>query len=392
MRYQYLPAVVVLVFLATGVIGSRDLPACARAVWPPLLVITSAMVTTACARRLGAMDRLASALFHRGGDSPVRLFYLTFVLSALTAALLNNDSTVLLVVPIVVSLVRRAYPDSPELVVALALVVFMAAGVAPLVVSNPMNLIVAQYAGLDFNTYARHMVPVAVTGWLAALATLRWLLRRELTRTPPSIGPHETPPSWDTPARQGVVLVLVVLAGYPVMAAVGGPLWAVSVPGAFGLSLLCRRHGRGTVVEVVRAAIAWDILVFLAGVSTVAVGLDHLGVVDGLASIYRHTGTAGIGTISAVGSAVLNNHPMSLLNVVALKPRGATDAVPILAALTGGDLGPRLLPWGSLAGLLWFGVLGQLDVRVPAPRFIAIGLGVTLVCLPVCLLTLALSA
>jgi arsenical pump membrane protein len=60
-----------------------------------------------------------------------------------------------------------------------------------------------------------------------------------------------------------------------------------------------------------------------------------------------------------------------------------------LAALIGGDLGPRLLPMGSLAGLLWFASLRRLDVEVSVWRFIAIGATVTL---PVLTLSLALLA
>jgi arsenical pump membrane protein len=378
--------------LAVGTIGVRDLATSVRAMFPPLLVITSVMVTTACARRLGILDRLAYALFRRGRPSQTRLFYLTFLLSALTAAVLNNDSTVLLVVPIVVTLARQANPDRPDVVATLALVVFMAAGVAPFVVSNPMNLIVAQYAGLDFNTYARHMVPVALTSWVATLVALRWLFRLELRTTLPLPAAPSVPERWEMPTRHGVAFLLLVLTAYPVVAALGGPLWAVSAPGGLGLLVLCRAHGRGRPTDIVRNCVDWDILVFLAGVSTVAVAMNHLGVVNGLATIYRHAGTAGIGIISAIGSAVLNNHPMSLLNVLALKPVHNADPTPVLAALVGGDLGPRLSPWGSLAGLLWFGSLRQLGIKVPVQRFIIVGMAVTLVCLPACLLTLIVSS
>ena len=42
---------------------------------------------------------------------------------------------------------------------AFAFAVFLAPGVAPFVISNPMNMIVAEYAGLGFNAYAAKMVP-----------------------------------------------------------------------------------------------------------------------------------------------------------------------------------------------------------------------------------------
>jgi arsenical pump membrane protein len=60
----------------------------------------------------------------------------------------------------------------------------------------------------------------------------------------------------------------------------------------------------------------------------------------------------------------------------------------ILAALIGGDLGPRLLPIGSLAGLLWLDSLRRQGVYISASRFILVGLPVTIPSLGLSLLML----
>ena len=54
----------------------------------------------------------------------------------------------------------------------------------------------------------------------------------------------------------------------------------------------------------------------------------------------RQLGVVGVG--SALGSALVDNHPMSILNMMALGAHGGSR--PLLAALVGGDIGPRLLP------------------------------------------------
>lgn len=48
------------------------------------------------------------------------------------------------------------------------------------------------------------------------------------------------------------------------------------------------------------------------------------------------------------------------------------------AALVGGELGPRLLPIGSLASLLWYDLLRKHDVVVGVPTFVRIGLALTI--------------
>ena len=85
------------------------------------------MITTAAAVRLGVINQLAAVAIARAGDSPTRLFVLVFSLSALCAAVLNNDGAVLLLTPLVIAAVRGLYPDQRRLDVAFAFAVFTAA-------------------------------------------------------------------------------------------------------------------------------------------------------------------------------------------------------------------------------------------------------------------------
>jgi arsenical pump membrane protein len=392
LRYQYIPVGVAGGFLLSGVLSMADTRRAVSATLPSLLVIASVMVITECARRLGVMDGMASGLLRMARGSRWRLYCLVFLLSAATASALNNDSAVLLLAPVVVVVARRCYPTTPDSTAILAMVVFMAAGVAPLVVSNPMNLIVAQYAGLGFNQYARHMIPVALAGWAAAFGAMLWAFRRRLAIPPDLNGADRVPERRHPGAVRATALLVLVLASYPVAAALQVPLAAVGALGGLAFLLLCARHGGGSPWQVAAAGIAWEILVFLAAVSIVGRGLAELGVVDRLRTLYGEHGTTGIAAVSALGSAVLNNHPMSLLNVLALKPVDPTRPTPVLAALVGGNLGPRLLPWGSLAGLLWFRMMKDLQVDVSLRRFMAVGALLTLVSMPLCLLVLAISA
>jgi arsenical pump membrane protein len=76
---------------------------------------------------------------------------------------------------------------------------------------------------------------------------------------------------------------------------------------------------------------------------------------------------------------------MALVHSLALA--GAPDRL-VYAALVGGDLGPRLLPMGSLAGLLWLHALRAREVTVSLATFVRVGAIVTLPSLAVSLLVL----
>ena len=62
----------------------------------------------------------------------------------------------------------------------------------------------------------------------------------------------------------------------------------------------------------------------------------------------------------------------------------------IFAALIGGDLGPRFLPTGSLAGLLWLDLLRRHAVDIRLRQFVGVGTVVTVPALAVSLAILAL--
>jgi arsenical pump membrane protein len=367
---------------ATRLADRNDLVATAATLWRPLLTIASIMILAACAGEAGLIDRavarLAASRASVGG-----LHLRVFVVTTLATVLLNNDAAVLVFTPLVVGLVRKRYPGREDLVVPFAYGVFLAAGVAPLLVSNPMNMIVAStatWAHITFNGYAKTMIPI----WLAGAPLTYLLLRRALPLSNANATVHvNANESVNVNGRAkaiGILLVVVLLA-YPITSFFGGAVWPVAVAGAAVALLLTPNRTR-----VAARGVSWQILFFLYSVFVIALALAKVGVIDLLARHYAAATPPMVGITSAFGSALVDNHPMGILNVLAL---GKLDAsrVHLLAAMIGGDLGPRLLPIGSLAGLIWLESLRAQKAHIPLGRFIRVGATVTL---PVLLLSLAL--
>ena len=270
--------------------------------------------------------------------------------------------------------------------VPFAVAVFLAPGVAPFIVSNPMNMIVAEFSGLDFNSYAAVMLPISVAGALLTYVILRVVYRKELRTAQPFVATASTVTHRHPAERPATVLLALVFLAYPVGASMGAEIWFVAVIGAIASLILVRVY---QVAPLTRMAghVSLDILAFLWGIFLVVQGLRGVGAVDGLMSLYAVATTEGehlatIGVTSAVGSALIDNHPMSILNMMAIGV--GDDAKPLLAALVGGDIGPRLLPIGSLAGLLWIDLLRRHGIRIGVWQFFRLG---TIVLVP----TLALS-
>jgi arsenical pump membrane protein len=376
----------VAIALAGGAATWADTAAAARELWRPMLVIVSIMATAMCAAELGVFAQLARWIVPRTRGPVVHAYRLVFVLAAACAAILSNDAAILMFTPVVIELIRQVYPvRHPQLVIPFAFAVFIAAGVAPLPTGNPMNLVVAHRAGIAFHDYALHMIPVAIAGWIAAYFALTWCFRGVLADEVPAPGEHTLGRPFDASARLVLVATAVSIAAYPVMAGIGLSLWVLALPTALVCIAVAVRSGVGLVA--IGRGISWELIPFLFGVLVLATALSRAGVTAVLADLYAATPapTVTVGVVGALGSAVINNHPMALIHSVTLE---ASSDTLIYAALIGGDLGPRLLPIGSLAGLLWLHSLRVRGVFVPLGTFVRVGAIVTLPSLVVSLAVL----
>jgi arsenical pump membrane protein len=384
----------IAVAAAGGAVTWQDVPTAFAAQWRAYVTLASVMTMTSAAERMKLLDRLAAIIEPRTRGPVRHAFRVTFVLSAAMSAVLSNDAAILLMTPTVLVLLRTVYPRRhPKFLVAFAVAVFASAGVAPLVISNPMNLIFADHAGIDFNRYSITMIPIAVAGWITTYVVLAWLFRGPLSDPAPALGAWPAPP----PAlSRGAQLVLatavVVLGAYPVMSYLEAPLWPVAATGAGICAVTSLAAGHSP--RALARGIAWTIFPFLMGVFLLALALERAGVVDWLRALYTASAhpIAMIGATSAVGSAILNNHPMSVLNAFALDGAPDPGRAHAFAALIGGDLGPRLLPLGSLASLLWYDLLRRHGVAVPVTMFVRVGIILTVPTLAISLIALALLA
>jgi len=391
-RNHWAPAVGAIGGLAIALLGGvatpHDVEDALGDLWRPLIAIVGIMLTTACAAELGIFTRIA-ALIEPTTRGPVkRAFRVVFVTSALTAALLSNDAAILLLTPVVLELLRTVYPRrNPKFLLPFAFAVFVAAGVAPLPTGNPMNLVVSYRAGIDFNTYAIHMIPVAIAGWFVAYKVLGWCYREVLADTGPALGPALPSRPLDIHAKLVLVATGASIVSYPILAAVGQPIWPVAATAA--LACVAIALHRGVAVRGLASGVSWELVPFLFGVLVLATALARAGVTATLGQLYTASPfpLATIGAVAAAGSALIDNHPMALLHSLTLE--GAPDAH-VFAALVGGDLGPRLLPIGSLAGLLWTHQLRRGGVAVPLGTFVRVGFIVTLPSLVVSLAVLRL--
>lgn len=394
-----------LLALLTGVVHPGDIPAVWQIVWNATATFIAVIIISLLLDEAGFFAWAALHVARWGGGSGKKLFSFIILLGAAVAALFANDGAALILTPIVIAmLLALGFSRGATLAFVMAAGFIADTASLPLVVSNLVNIVSADYFRLGFGDYAAVMVPVTLAAVLATLLMLHLFFRTEL------------PLSYDrdrltSPAaairdpgtfRAGWLVLLLLLAGFFALEPLGVPVSAVAAAGALMLWLVARRGQVIDTGKVLRSA-PWQIVVFSLGMYLVVYGLRNAGLtlwLTGLLNSFSATGlwgaTFATGFFSALLSSIMNNMPTVLVGALAIDASSAHGVVReamIYANIIGCDLGPKITPIGSLATLLWLHVLAQKEIRISWGYYFRVGITLTLPVLAVTLaaLTLRLS-
>ena len=387
--------------LLAGVVTLSDVPVVWGIVWNATAAFVSIIVISLLLDEAGSFEWAALHVARWGRGHGRRLFVLIVLLGAAVSALFANDGAALILTPIVIAMLRAlGFKDKATLAFVMAAGFIADTASLPLVVSNLVNIVSADFFKIGFGTYASVMVPVDLVSIAATLGVLLLFFRRDLPEDY-DVGALRAPRDViRDPAtfRAGWIVLALLLAGFFLLEPIGVPVSAVAAAGAILLLVIA---GRGHVIQTgkVLRGEPWQVVIFSLGMYLVVYGLRNAGLTDHLAALLDRTAQGGVwgaafgtGVIAAILSSVMNNMPTVLVGALSIDATHATGAVQeamIYANVIGCDLGPKLTPIGSLATLLWLHVLGQKGVRIGWGYYFRVGITLTV---PVLLVTLAALA
>jgi len=197
-------------------------------------------------------------------------------------------------------------------------------------------------------------------------------------------------PSTEPPHRPYFRVTLVILGitavAFVLATSLHSPVALVALGGA-GLLLVAAATYRQLHWDRLRREISWSLFVFISGMFLVVRGVENLGLTrDFGAGLVALAGQSPLraSLLTAVGSALganlINNVPMALVMISALRSIGTTSSSHqglIYAAMFGCDLGPNLTTVGSLATMIWLLILRRKGLEVSSVQYFK--LGITLV-------------
>ncbi|MBD8533353.1 MULTISPECIES: arsenical efflux pump membrane protein ArsB [unclassified Massilia] len=391
--------------LATGVIAPADIPVVWGIVWNATGAFVAVIVISLLLDRAGFFEWAALHVARWGNGNGRRLFVLLVLLGAAVAALFANDGAALILTPIVIAMLAALrFPPKATLAFVMAAGFIADTASLPLVVSNLVNIVSADYFGIGFARYAAVMVPVNLVSVAATLAALAWFFRKDIPARYDLAQlrrPQEAIVDRATFVAGWWVLALLLI-GFFWLDEIGVPICVVAAGGAAVLLAVAVRGHRIATREVLRGA-PWQVVVFSLGMYLVVYGLRNAGLTGLLTALldrfagYGVWGAAlGTGFVTAILSSIMNNMPTVLVGALAIDATASTGAVReamVYANVIGADLGPKITPIGSLATLLWLHVLAAKGIRISWTYYFRVGIVLTLpiLFLTLCALALRLS-
>lgn len=388
--------------LLTGVVHLSDIGVVWHIVWNATATFIAIIITSLILDEAGFFEWAALHVARWGRYSGHRLFVLIVLLGATVTALFANDGAALILTPIVMEmLLALGFGPAATLAFVMAAGFIADTGSIPLIVSNLVNIVSADFFGLGFGEYAAVMVPVNLVAVGSSLAVLWLFFRRDIpvrydvTALPDPRSAIRDPLTF----RAGWVVLTLLLAGFFLLEPLGIPVSAIAALGSAGLLVVAgRRHIVGT-RRIMREA-PWHIVVFSLGMYLVVYGLRNAGLTSYLSDFLARCAEGGVwsaamgtGIATALLSSVMNNLPTVLIGALSIADTHTANETArqamIYANVIGSDLGPKITPIGSLATLLWLHVLARKGLVISWGYYFRTGLVLTV---PVLLATLAALA
>ncbi|ARU33010.1 arsenical efflux pump membrane protein ArsB (plasmid) [Sulfuriferula sp. AH1] len=391
-----------VVALLSGVVHLGDIPVVWQIVWNATATFIAIIIISLLLDEAGFFEWAALHVARWGGGKGRLLFALIILLGAAVAALFANDGAALILTPIVMAMLL-ALGFSPAATLAFVMAAGFIADAAslPLVVSNLVNIVSADFFNIGFNDYAAVMVPVNIVAIIASLAVLSIYFRRSIPArydVNQLKQPNEAIRDVAT-FRFGWVVLALLLVGFFGLEPLGVPVSAVAAAGALLLLVVAARGHVISTRKVIREA-PWQIVVFSLGMYLVVYGLRNQGLTEHIARLLDYFAQGGVwgaafgtGFLTALLSSAMNNMPTVLVGALSIDATSATGVVKdamIYANVIGSDLGPKVTPIGSLATLLWLHVLARKGMTITWGYYFKVGVVLTVPVLAATLAALAL--
>lgn len=351
-------------------------------------LLTGMMILVTITRRTGVFEAIAvwSAVLTKG--EPLRLLALLSVITAIASALLDNVTTVLLIVPVTLTLTDKLQVNPVPYLIS-EIIASNIGGTATLI-GDPPNIMIGSAVGLSFNDFIFHLAPIAFLVLLVTIGLLLFIYRKDLEVDEESrqallkLNYKEEIKDWQLLRKSLWVLGLTIL-GFALHGVLHLESAVIALSGAILLMILSSEEPEDILLHV-----EWPTIFFFTGLFVLVGGLKATGVIGHLASWsleITHGNVMGTSLlvlwVSAIASAFIDNIPFVATMIPMLQEMGQLSGLnlePVWWSLAlGACLGGNGTLIGASANVIVAGIAEKNGIGLSFRQFMKIAFPLMLV-------------
>ena len=383
--------------------------------WETIGLLIGMMVMVDILSKTGLFEWAAVQAYARSGGSIWRLTFILCVITAVFSALLDNVTTILLIVPVTIQICKVLDLEPVPLIIAE--VMFSNIGGAATQIGDPPNIIIGaqlssqslsgtvlESQSIGFIDFIIHVAPAVLIAMVPAFWLLRIIekpglsgyRRRNVDLLKIQYGIKDA----ELLKKSGAILIIVILLFFA-HSQISHPLSSVAIiaiVGAVVMLLVTSPHH----VEEQLDSVEWTTIIFFAGLFIMIHGLEFMGMIEMIADLISDTVSRAseenrlmvavllLLWVSAIASAFIDNIPYTATMVpvvieLASDPTLGLALGPLAWALAlGACLGGNGTIIGASANVVAAGLAEESGNDISFNRFFRTGF-------PIMILTLLLS-
>ena len=364
-----------------------------------LMLLTGMMILVSLIKKSGFFTIVSVKIAEITKGSPVKILVLFSVVTALMSAFLDNVTTVLIIIPIIIEL-TRGMGLNPRNYVFSQIFISNIGGTATLI-GDPPNVIIGSKVGLSFNQFILNLTPTVIPVFIIVLGYIWFINRVEFKPINTSMSKLVSVQLLLDKIRfefanikidknlmiKSLVCLFLAILLFITQTITGLAPGVVALGMAMVLLIISRVD-----VEHVLEEVEWSTLLFFTGLFILVGVLEEYGVIEWIAhNVFLNVGNNPyvivlmVLWVSGIISGFLDNIPFTITMIPIIHLLLESNPIPnnILwwALALGACLGGNITIIGASANIISVGIAKKYGVEISFIDFMKKGLIVTLISL-----------
>jgi len=364
-----------------------------------IMLLFGMMVIVSILKHSGLFSIVSVKIAELTNGSPVKILVLFSVVTALMSAFLDNVTTVLIIIPIIIELTRGLGLDPKKYVLSQAIISNIG-GTATLI-GDPPNVIIGSKVGLTFNQFILNLTPTVIPVFIIVLGYIWFINRVEFKPINTSMSKLVSVQLLLEKIRfefanikidknlmiKSLVCLFLAILLFITQTITGLAPGVVALGMAMVLLIISRVD-----VEHVLEEVEWSTLLFFTGLFILVGVLEEYGVIEWIAhNVFLNVGNNPyvivlmVLWVSGIISGFLDNIPFTITMIPIIHLLLESNPIPnnILwwALALGACFGGNITIIGASANIISVGIAKKYGVEISFIDFMKKGLIVTLISL-----------